>query len=161
MWQTHPRAPLMCLCVCVCVCVCMCLCVCVRACMCVCVCVSVCCVSVCWCHCSLTKSCLTLCDPMDCSLPGSSVHGILQARILEWVAIPLSRGSSQPRDQACISCTAGRFFTTEPPGKPCVSVFRGLKERIQNSKQHYQGRWIKKKELTNLHGDRHSHSMIE
>ena len=42
----------------------------------------------------VSQSCLTLCDPMDCSLPGSSVHGILQARILEWVAIPFSRGSS-------------------------------------------------------------------
>ena len=49
-------------------------------------------------------------DPMDCSPPGSSVHGILQARILEWVAMPSSRGSSPPRDQTCISCTAGEFF---------------------------------------------------
>ena len=48
---------------------------------------------------------------MDCSPPGSSVHGILQARILEWVAISFSRGSSQPRDQTQISCTAGRFLT--------------------------------------------------
>ena len=51
--------------------------------------------------------CLTLCDPMDCSLPGSSVHGISQARILEWFAISYSRGSSRPRDQTyifCISC---------------------------------------------------------
>ena len=48
---------------------------------------------------------------MDCSLPGSSVHGILQARILEWVAIPFSRGSFQPRDQTQFSYTAGRFFT--------------------------------------------------
>ena len=47
--------------------------------------------------------CLTLCDPMDCSLPGSSVHGILQARTLEWVALPSSRGSSQPRDQSRVS----------------------------------------------------------
>ena len=47
----------------------------------------------------VAQSCLTLCDPMDCNLPGSSVHGILQARILEWVAISFSRGSSQPRDQ--------------------------------------------------------------
>ena len=46
----------------------------------------------------VTKSCLTLCDPMDYSPPGSSVHGILQARILVWVAMPFSRGSSQPRD---------------------------------------------------------------
>ena len=47
--------------------------------------------------------CLTLCNPMDCSPPGSSVHGILLARILEWVAMPSSRGSSQPRDQTHIS----------------------------------------------------------
>ena len=52
-----------------------------------------------------------LCDPMDSSLPGSSVHGILQARILEWVAIHFSRGSSQPRDRTQISCIAGGFFT--------------------------------------------------
>ena len=51
------------------------------------------------------------CDPMDCSLPGSSVHGILWARILEWTAISFSRGSSQPRDQTPVSCTAGGFFT--------------------------------------------------
>ena len=51
-----------------------------------------------------------LCDPMDCSLPGSSVHGILQARIQEWVAIPFSRGSSQPRDWTWVTCIAGRFF---------------------------------------------------
>ena len=49
------------------------------------------------------------CDPMDCSLPGSSVHGILQARILEWVAISFSRGSSWPRNRTPVSCIAGRF----------------------------------------------------
>ena len=54
---------------------------------------------------------LTLCDPMDCSLPGSSVHGILQARTLEWIAMSFSRGSFQPRDQTRISY-AGGFFTT-------------------------------------------------
>ena len=59
----------------------------------------------------VVQSCLTLCDPMDCSLPGSSVHGILQARILEWVAIPFPRWSSWPRDQIWVSCIAGRFFT--------------------------------------------------
>ena len=84
-----------------------------------------------------TQSCLTLCDPMDCSLPGSSLHGclgskvkvaqscptlcdpmdytvrgILQARILEWVAFPFSRGSSQPRDQIQVSHMAGGFFTS-------------------------------------------------
>ena len=51
----------------------------------------------------------TLCDPMDCSPPGSSVHGTVQARILEWVAIPFSRGSSQPRDWIEVSCIAGSF----------------------------------------------------
>ena len=67
------------------------------------------CVSVCVCVCAriraclVAQSCLTLCNPMDCSLPGSSVHGIFQARILEWVAISFSRGSSRPRDRACIS----------------------------------------------------------
>ena len=55
--------------------------------------------------------CLTLCDPMDCSLPASSVHGILQARILEWVAIPFSRGSSWPRNWTWVSHIAGRVFT--------------------------------------------------
>ena len=60
---------------------------------------------------SVTPSCLTLCDPMDSSPPGSSAHGILQPRILEWVVIPFFRGSSWPRDQTCISCIAGRFFT--------------------------------------------------
>ena len=53
----------------------------------------------------------TLWDPMDCSPPGFSVHGILHTRILEWVAIHFSRGSSQPRDQTRVSCIAGRFFT--------------------------------------------------
>ena len=56
----------------------------------------------------VAQPCPTLCDPMDCSLPGSSVHGIFQARILEWVAVSFSRGSSQPRDQthaSYVSCT--------------------------------------------------------
>ena len=57
---------------------------------------------------------LTLCDPMDCSPPGSSVHGILQTRILEWAAIPFSRGSSKPRDQTWVSRIAGRFFFRNP-----------------------------------------------
>ena len=62
------------------------------------------------------------CNPMDCSPSGSSVHKIFQARILKWVAISFSRGSSSPRDWTCISCIAGRFFTAEPPGKPSVSL---------------------------------------
>ena len=62
-----------------------------------------------------------LCNPMNCSPSVSSVHGILQARILEWVAISSSRGSSRPRDLTCFSCgscIASRFFITESPGKP-------------------------------------------
>ena len=58
-----------------------------------------------------TQSCLTLCYPMNCSPPGSSVHGILQARILEWVAISFAMGSSQTRDWTWVSRIAGRFFT--------------------------------------------------
>ena len=60
----------------------------------------------------VAQSCPTLCDPMDYSPPGSSVHRILQARILEWFAIPFSRGSSQPRDWNRVSCIAGRCFTS-------------------------------------------------
>ena len=66
--------------------------------------------------------CLTLCDPMDCSQPGSSVHGILQARILEWVAISSSRGSSQHRDESASPALADRFFTPGPPGKSLLSI---------------------------------------
>ena len=78
--------------------VCVCVCVCARVCM----------------HAKFLHLCPTLWDPMDCSPPGSSVHGILQVRILKWVAMPSSRGSSQPRAQicvSCISCIAGRFFS--------------------------------------------------
>ena len=64
----------------------------------------------------VTKLCPTLCDPMDCSPADSSVHGISQARILEWAAISSSRGSSRPRDQTQVSRTASGFSTTEPPG---------------------------------------------
>ena len=65
--------------------------------------------ALCWMSplCICAQSCLTLWDSMDCSLPGLSVHGISQARILEWVAISSSRGSSQPRDQICVSCVSG------------------------------------------------------
>ena len=59
----------------------------------------------------VAQSCPTLCDPMDCSPPGSSVHEIFQARILEWVAISFSRGSFPPRDRTHISQIADRFFT--------------------------------------------------
>ena len=59
----------------------------------------------------VAQSCVTLCNPMNCSPWGSSIHEILQARILEWIAIPFSRGSSWPRDCTQVSCIAGRFFT--------------------------------------------------
>ena len=70
----------------------------------------------------LLQSYSTLYGPMDCSPPGSSVHGILQARILEWISMCSSRGSSQPRDWTHISCTAGKFFTGAPPEKPCKAI---------------------------------------
>ena len=65
----------------------------------------------------VAQSCPTLCNPMDYSLPGSSIHGILQVRTLEWVAIPFSRGSSWPRDRTLVSCIASRFFTLWATGK--------------------------------------------
>ena len=61
--------------------------------------------------------CSTLCGPMDCSLPGSSVHGILQARILQWVVISFFKGSPQPRNWTHIFCITGRFLTTVPSTK--------------------------------------------
>ena len=68
----------------------------------------------------VAQSCLTLWDPVDCSPPGSSVHGIPQARILEWVAISFSKGSSRPRDQTQVSRVEADALTSEPPGKPRV-----------------------------------------
>ena len=59
--------------------------------------------------CLVTQSCPTLCNPIDCSPPGSSIHGILQARILEWVVVPFSRGSSRPRDQTWAFCIAVKY----------------------------------------------------
>ena len=72
-----------------------------------------------WDH--LFKVCYFLDNSMDCGLPGSCVLGILQARVLEWVSMPSSRGSSQPRDRTQISLIEGRFFTSEPPGKSHLS----------------------------------------
>ena len=63
------------------------------------------------CYCLIDKKCPYFCDPMDYSLPGSSIHGISQARILEWVAISFSRGSSWPRDWTQVSCIASRLLT--------------------------------------------------
>ena len=81
------------------------------------------------------QSCPTLCDPMNCNLPGSSVHGILQARTLEWVAMPFLRRSSKPGSKALSQASlalATRFVTTAPTGKPLnvlgeVKILKGLR----------------------------------
>ena len=76
---------------------------------------------VCVCVCSVAKSCLTLCDPMDCSPPGSSVHGISQVRILEWVASPSPGDLLKTRIELESPVLAGGFFTTEPSGDPVLT----------------------------------------
>ena len=79
----------------------------------------------------LAQSCLTLCDPVDCNLPGSSVHGILQARILEWVAISFSRWSSWPRDWTWVSRLAGRPFNLWATREaPFVTLTYHISKRI-------------------------------
>ena len=69
----------------------------------------------------VAKSCPILWDPVDCSPPGSSVHGVLQARTVQWVAILLSRGSSQCGDHTQVSCNAGRFFAVCATGLVCLT----------------------------------------
>ena len=76
----------------------------------------------------VTKLCLTLCNPTDWSLPGSAVHGISQAGILEWVAIPFFRRSAQPRDQTLVFHIAGGFFIT--------SATRETKKKKKNQENH-------------------------
>ena len=68
----------------------------------------------------VAQSCPTLCNPMECSLPGSSVHGILQARILEWVEVPFTRRSSQPRIKPVSPSLQVDSLLSEPPKKPNV-----------------------------------------
>ena len=79
---------------------------------------------ICVCVCVVvTQSCPNLCDPMDCSPPGSSVHGICQARILKWISIPFAKESSQRRDWSRVSCIAGWFLLlNEPHTRVCVCV---------------------------------------
>ena len=89
-------------------------------------------------HAKLLQLCLTLCNTIDCSPPGSSVHGISRAIILGWVAIPSSRGSTQLRERihvSCISYLAGRFFTPEPLEKPISQIY---KEKLLKYKQRYR-----------------------
>ena len=78
------------------------------------------------CCCSVAKSCLTLCSSLDCSPPGSSVHGIFQTRILEWVATPYFRGSSQIRDQAHVSYFSRWIFYPRGTGEALLSTCRCL-----------------------------------
>ena len=87
---------------------------------------------------SIAKSCLTLCGPMVCSLPDSSVYGTSQARILEWISISFSRQSSLPRDQTCISCT-GRWVLYHWATREVPYILINSKEsRRRNS---YQCGW--------------------
>ena len=85
---------------------------------------------------SVTQSCTPLCDPVDCSQPGASVHGIFQGRILEWVAISSSRNPSS-RDQTWVSCIAGRLFTTwatrKVPKWPGIFILLGRRVRVNTS----------------------------
>ena len=105
----------------------------------------------------VVQSCLTLCNPMDCNLPGSSVHGILQVRTLERVVIPFSRGSSWSRNWTGISCIARGFFTSWATGKPrtdwcyaklwdirCVS---GLQQRLANPEELDTSTFFKKQNI--------------
>ena len=78
----------------------------------------------------------TLCDPMDYSLPGSSVHGIFQASILAWVAISFSWGSPWPRDWTKVSRIACRFLTTETPGK-CTNWIQEQKQKVNPKQQNF------------------------
>ena len=81
------------------------------------------------------KSCPTLCDPMD-----YRVHGSLQARVLQWVAFPFSRGSSQPRDWTQVSRIAGGFFTAEPQGKPLYHWGRWQMNKLETSLRYFRWR---------------------
>ena len=81
----------------------------------------------------VTESCLTLCDPMDCRLTGSSAHGVFQARVLEWVALAFSRGSSRPRDWTRVSHTVGRHFTVWATRE--VPKIANRDEKMQMGKQ--------------------------
>ena len=95
----------------------------------------------------VTQSCPALCDPIVWSQPGSSAHGIFQARILEWVAISFSRGSSQTRDQSWVSCIADRLFpiwatreALNPIGKQCkAQALESSHPRVRELEQWYKG----------------------
>ena len=88
----------------------------------------------------VAQLCPTLCDPMNYSLPGSSVHGIVHVRILEWVAIPFSRASSQPRDRIQVSCIAGRFFTIWDTREAPESNYTPIKKKKRIDFLHFSFR---------------------
>ena len=85
----------------------------------------------------VAQLCLILCDCMDCSQPGFSVHGILQARILEWIAIPFSRGTSPPRDRNLDFLISGRFFTVWAPREALMKASKSNleEEGLDHSRQ--------------------------
>ena len=93
-------------------------------------------------HAKSLQSCLTLCNTMDCSPPGSSVHGIFQARIVKWVAMPSSRGSSQPRDRthvSCISCIGRQVLCYwSPLGGPVIHLYISVLFQILFPHRHYR-----------------------
>ena len=97
--------------------------------------------SFCQCCFLVAESCPALCDPLDCSPPTFSVHGICWARILEWVTISFSKGSSQHRYRAHVSCIGRRFFTPEPPGKPSFCQYTWSKCRVWVCSSHPHG-WL-------------------
>ena len=96
----------------------------------------------------VAQLCPTLCDPMDCSLPGFSLHGILQGRVLEWVAIPFSRGSSWSRDRTRVSWIPGRHFnlwaTREAltPSKHCAILSSSRKSSIILTIRYHRSQWV-------------------
>ena len=91
-------------------------------------------------ECEVARSCQTLCDPTDCSLPGSSIHGIFQARVLEWVAIAFSKGSSWPRDRIQVSCIAGKRFTIWAT-REATWVLEGSCQLVEDHLGYYQDAW--------------------
>ena len=114
-------------------------------------------------HVKLLHLCTTLWDPMDCSPPGCSVHGILQARILEWIVISFAMRSSQPRDRTCVSWGSyipGGLITAEPPGKPKSKaddckydkvIFQ--RQKISLKKESFYSIWVavQEKHMTTLY----------
>ena len=84
-------------------------------------------------HAKLLQWCPPLCNPVDCSPPGSSAHGVLQSRILEWVAMPSSRASSQPGDRICVSLQADSLPLSHRR-KPCMSRGATIKNKTKQNK---------------------------